>query len=579
MSTIDNRFVRRLQQKLVAADIDCEDKKESDFDVEWCLEQYGHDVDETADVLKGLPWKFVPYWKCHRLLQPDLEDRFVPIMHEHLTTELSTLDSTLAQVNAQLLQQIQPHRTQLEQANEMIHKLHQDTALALMYVNRTRESMQQTRGDREEFTGLEGSIALIEAWNLRDQYFVLNRILSKVASLFENEKDLLRKIEDFDPRSPTAMDDCRRIVTLVRELFCGVNDENMSKIVALNSLRERSLSAMNLFRDRIHVLLTQVVGLSSFQGNFWKDAYEILLLARLEVEQQQLSHSKDVSDNSLTSLSDSWSQNVIQSLCHEVDRAFARALLDPSDSRESLYDKELIELSLELSQEGADSARLRTVTHNLVTIRFNFEADENYLPWVYRKLCSLLTDVLYTQYCVLQWHNCQLETGGEINGARSGTMAKDLNGVIVAEIKAGIPMLWKHCEAVLTRCLDEYLHLAAKTKLFHGDDDRTWAKDCESLHEVLQLTCQFLDIGRSFFKLIQLQGVEVTTFSVAPKDETPLQQKLCDVFRRHLRCIHVEAMNTFGSTLAKEDWKFVPLVTKNEFGSISDPKEAVEKVR
>jgi hypothetical protein len=41
----------------------------------------------------------------------------------------------------------------------------------------------------------------------------------------------------------------------------------------------------------------------------------------------------------------------------------------------------------------------------------------------------------------------------------------------------------------------------------------------------------------------------------------------------------VEAMNTFGSTLAKEDWKFVPLVTKNEFGSISDPKEAVEKVR
>lgn len=577
MSTIENRFVRRLQQKLVG--VECEDEKMPDeFEAEWCLDKYGHDDDETADVLKSLPWKFVPYWKCRRLLQPEMEERYVPVMHEHLTTELSTLDSALSQVNAQLLRQIQPHQSELEEANEMIHKIHQDIALALMYVKRSRISMKEIIGDMKDGSGLKGSMALVEAWDLRDHYVALDSILSKVSHVFESEKVLLTQIEDFDPRRPSAMDDCRRIVVLIRELCCKVNDDSICKLVALNALRERTVSAVGLFRERIDVLLTQVVARSSFQCTFWKDAYETLLMARLDVEQNQI--SVDEHSVILQSLPSTWSQKVVQSLCHEVDRAFARALLDPSDFRESLYDKELMELSVELSNEGSDSSRLRTVTHNLVTIRFNFEAEENYLPWVYRKLCGLLTDVLHTLYKVLLWHKNQCESIDESDTSHSTarTVALELNGSIMRDIKAGASFLWRHCEGVLTRCLDEYLHLAAKIKLFHGEDDRTWARDLEGLHEVLQLTNQFLGIGRSLSQHFQLQGVEVTAFSIASRDETLLQQKLCDVFRRHLRSVHVEAMNTFGATLAKEDWKFVSLAAKNDSGSVDNPTKAVKKV-
>jgi hypothetical protein len=102
----------------------------------------------------------------------------------------------------------------------------------------------------------------------------------------------------------------------------------------------------------------------------------------------------------------------------------------------------------------------------------------------------------------------------------------------------------------LEQCLEEYTKFVGRKKLFHWKkdtcDDSDWYQDLVSLHDVTELTEQFLSLGAVF-----LEGVPVEIVN----DGSLIGEKLNNCLQRHVRSVHVEAMNSLGGLLHREDWK------------------------
>ncbi len=96
-----------------------------------------------------------------------------------------------------------------------------------------------------------------------------------------------------------------------------------------------------------------------------------------------------VQDPCSSQLSKTWSTSVETALLFEADRALCLALLDPTDVTDSEYDKELMALNYQIDQDCGNPHKLKTMTHNLVTIRLVFEQELNHLP----ALFAVLEDV------------------------------------------------------------------------------------------------------------------------------------------------------------------------------------------
>jgi hypothetical protein len=182
--------------------------------------------------------------------------------------------------------------------------------------------------------------------------------------------------------------------------------------------------------------------------------------------------------------------------------------------------------------------------HNLVTIRLDFEIQKHPLPAVYHKLCWLLTNVLHGHYRLIEWHE-QRATNDDKNAVWKA---------IHVELQSRRASVWNSCVKVLEECTEEYIKYVGKKKLFewkgneHLDED--WLEDLEGLEDVLRLTDQFLSLRNEFLEGVPLQFIN---------DGSMLSEKLSTIFKKHLRTFHVEAMNTMGLTLYREDWTLIPL--------------------
>jgi hypothetical protein len=98
----------------------------------------------------------------------------------------------------------------------------------------------------------------------------------------------------------------------------------------------------------------------------------------------------------------------------------------------------------------------------------------------------------------------------------------------------------------------------------------------DGLHQVLLLTDRFVSLKRSFF---EEKAVESSLASMRSDGaEWPLHDKLSDVFRKHLRSVHVEAMNNMGRLLSKETWRLTTLVLPADMERKSQHKPTVEGV-
>ena len=136
-----------------------------------------------------------------------------------------------------------------------------------------------------------------------------------------------------------------------------------------------------------------------------------------------------------------------------------------------------------------DPSKMAIWTHNLITIRFDFELAKNHLPAIFHKLCWLLTNVLQGHHCLLGWH--------ETNRFCEGGPSEAVMIAVFEELSARRASVWNTCVKVLEDCLEEYLKFASKRTLFRPLDDGTlndsvWLHDLIGLEDILGLTDHFL---------------------------------------------------------------------------------------
>lgn len=520
LTTPEGRFLRRQMPEQLSSPISLP-------------QHFFQEADSTTlceAVVRSIPWKYVPFvQKDFRNTSSSEHD--MAIVEEHLMSQLMQLDGWLASVTTQSLQQVSCHKSSLELCNHHLRELNHSLAMADMYAQQSKKSLTDARGD--ECTGLTSAMVLLEAWDQRDVYRELDSLLTSCDHLLDQETQLDQKIKAFG-RDTSRLDE---IVEAARSFSINAHDQQLSRLTALDNVRDRAVHVLGAFTREIESLVINLVaGACVSWKKFCPTKYGDFLNAMVRIHQEE-----DQQNN----VYEAWTKCIVDTLLFEADKCLARALLNPTKCGDSAHDKELLTLEYALKDGHGDYAKLKTVSHNLVTIRFDFEASQKYFPLVFHRLCQLLTDVLYCHYVIVNWHKGNSDHDNEIH-------TKIRRQLLKSKFK-----VWKRCEQVLGACMDEYINFASKTKLFaEKGDESPWISDLEAMHDVMQLTQQMCVIGKEFLGKDAKHKVTCLSDETC---ETALRSKLCSVHRKHLRAVHVESMNSMGSMLSKETWQLVPM--------------------
>ena len=644
LSTLEARFARRQWQKhnrqLKASHGSSVSFAESDYGSEFGQEQATPideleipqyyftqpDLDDTVRVLQNAPWHHIAHLWDDSQEDEDVSNLRIAssysfedqldrraVWEEYLTDELCHLDAAQNEVSKHLLKRIRPHEPTLKVANRSIHEFATNLHLAQMYLKRSQAAIRQAAkgtydNERNLFqsnAGWHGAHDLLQAWDQQELYGRFQKTLDEIQDILDTEKLLLDRVENyaFSKENPREYEVLLRRVNKLKTLV--LSHDAWRRLDALAYLRSRLTknSLLSTFYNRLHILAgSMAVRCCRRRQNAVQEEYSTLLEAVMHVWDTlgnacELPGVEEEKKNLHLQLSATWPDTILQALCYEADRAMAASLLDPlidtdnlEATVESEYEKELTQLAYELQQDWGDVAKLRTVTHNLVIIRFDWEDSNRYLLSVYHRLCLLLTDVLYAHYTFGLWHeqivnkyesDCtgsedskeeKSETVDEQSTNKRSCSSKRL--ALLEKIRAkwleNREVIWKRCEAVLMKCLDEYVHFAShkSQKTTHqkrssavidetissnhsnasqNTEEDLWRNDLEDLHSILILTEQFMSMRDRLFGSTSVR-CEYT------KITGELKEKLCDVFRKNLRHIHVDAMKSLGMSLSQENW-------------------------
>lgn len=510
--------------------------------------------DDTAKLLEGLPWHFLREYRPSQQ-NGDSTDSELDRWDVYMTESLCTLDSALEQINEHLLNDIRPHDLSIREANRLIHDLEQNLRLSFMYHERTERAITLAMGDSHDGSGLVGHTVLVQSWAMRDEVEKVESVLEELNCLFAKERELLNRIDSFDTRECDGLDEYRAVTKLAQELQNQVCHGRLAELSCLDELRTRLDNTGHRFWGRL-LQLNESMVVRCLPGNKmdWFE-YERLLQAAIDL------HTSAFTEADGVSLAVDWSQSIFHALCHEADRALAFALLEPTEAGNSHFNKELEQLSNELESDWGDDAKLRNITHNLVTVRFKFEAHERHLARVLCRLCQKLVDVLYVFF---RFHDFLVTASDDHTSARDesqsgvtpleSTQRQAKLASILRQLQELSIQVWSQCEYVIIHCLDEFLHFSETPQLFQrtekGINDMAWQEDLKCLHGCYCLIGLFMSIKDEF--LATSVALEPTQ-SMAMMSEM-IREKLSDVFRHHLRLVHVEAMNSMGRTLASETW-------------------------
>lgn len=567
LSTPEARFMKRRQRQLFtdrpslgesSSSVTAERPKLERFPA-YYLESANH-VDDTVGVLESLPWQYIQALWNDDNDEEEEEERCdsneLILWDEIMTTKLCELDAALEGVNAGLLNDVQPHKEQLNHASHLVFDLDKNIRLACMYLERSKDALEKAEGIEEDASGLVGLSSLLELWRQRDDYRALGTLLDDVRRIQEKETELWRRIDTFDIRLSNSFSEYIAILQLKIDLERSTREGSLSKLSCTDELKQRLGSICARFWRRMLTLLESlVVQCSRKSNNFNWSHYETLVKTVLD-----LRTSKDFEGMKDVDLAKDWSSSMNEALCHEADRALAMALLDPTNATESDYEKELAHLAYEFNTNWGDSAKVRSLTHNLVTLRFQMETKENYLSRVCHKLFHRLTEILHTHYLFLQWHSAPFQELSKsydtLHEISVETCESNELKTILSKVQEAKEVIWDHCERVIALCFDEYINFAGRKTFFRKEDNRVddsnWIEDLDGLNEVIVLLDHFLSLKAHFFKSFDNPAGLLSLRQGA--DAPGLYEKCCDILRGHLRVVHVEAMNTMGRLLANENW-------------------------
>jgi hypothetical protein len=234
------------------------------------------------------------------------------------------------------------------------------------------------------------------------------------------------------------------------------------------------------------------------------------------------------------------------------------------------YSRELE--ALEYNESFLDAARIPSWTHNLVTIRFDFEikdGNKHPLPPTLHKLCLLLTNILRSMHALIEWHK---KTAMDLFEKKDDADMTHLLVEISQELPQRRASLWNACVQSMEDCLEEYLKFSGNKRLFvwTGDtcDDSNWFQDLQGLQDVSALLNQLLSLGPLF-----LEGIPADYVN----DGSRIREKFHLCCKRHVRTFHVETMNSLGGMLYREDW--ILLAYPGSSATSSDAGKTIIEVR
>ena len=561
------------------------------------------DNDPTLQELYRLEWDWLPYWQMDRLMDERMPDgspidvENVPLLQEQITERLSKLDSLYAKVRQKAYRRIQPHSESLERANRLALDLQRNIQLSQMYLNKSQNAIrqayygteakgaihndmdqgkQQNDGEIVDGLGVLGAVRLLELSDTRDAYDSLNDVVDEISAIYDLENTILMQIQGFDTWQENAAQACLDILRNVEALVANLEVEPANQIRCLDELRKRVPHLIpKTFMSRLHsVLENTAMELCLFEpeSSLSSKAYSRLLEVMIMVHQES---GGQCDKGGVASFSSAFSTTVQTAFLLQAQKAFGAALLDPVG-----YENEVTAFAQELfasrhNQQYLDAARIPSWTSNLVTIRFDLELQQQQddpnsnqrhpLPAVFHKLCYGLAEILHGMHRLITWRpGTEEEFGNKIHVTKN--FALDCVEAISNQLNDRRASIWNACIQALENCLDEWLKHVGKLTLFQRSDqvkdDTFWFLDLDSLQRITSFTNRFLSFESDF-----LHGVSKAVIN----DGSMVHEKLHTLYKKHLRTVHIEAMNTTGGKLYNETWILRPMAVHSE--SLSSGEE------
>ncbi|GAX23929.1 hypothetical protein FisN_20Hh137 [Fistulifera solaris] len=567
-STLEGRFLRRRQQKFFEENnqvlgLKQHEDDDDDDSIIWTTEDQDRcilrlqeefnlpeyyfsnpEVDDGVKLLGSLPWHnlMALYSKSEGIT----ENSDIEVWDDYMATALSNLDAALEEVQKVSLRQVQPLQSELLHANRLIYDLDQNVRLTEMYMDRCCDALKTATGEEAEGTGLAGSIIVLKASDGRENYRKLDDVLQDIACANQSLNDLYDAVDTLSFQRENGLSDYEKIIDQIDTLSKSLSSDCLANVRALDLTRSRLDKIGERIWSRLAILCQSAVVCLCRRAEFDSVSHKRLFDVCLDVHQRFGAALPDG-----VNLVNWWSEQINKSFCYETERSLAIALADPAyEIVRSDYSKDLDQLADEIDLDWGDRHKLRSVIQNLTTIRFDFEGSFfDYLPGVMRKLCLLLRAILVFSLKLTGWH---ASMGSSNLPCDSSTdLAIFSFSKQVQEIKEH---LWNNCEAALVRCLDGYLASRGGQSLFSYNnqdvDETLWLQDVKNLCIVYALVDRFISQKRTFFESVEASD---DVASLAGKKNI-IFDRLGDVFRRHLKSLHVEVMNASGRKLANECW-------------------------
>ena len=517
-------------------------------------EENGETNAHTVRILNSVPWG------CVQLDETGVvsSEQDMSVWDEFFASQLSQLDSSLESVHRIMAASVRPHL--LEDANKMVHSCEQNLRLAMMYWDRSSEALNAAiaAGPDGKFTGkgILGNAHLLKWWQQREEFAKLDSLLGRLESVIAQESEIVHRIDTFDAKHSRAQDEYAAVVSLGNHLREALDGE-LSSLVCLEELRHNRLTSIleERFWNRLKYLAQQGVVQQCRSRNESLSEYQSLMKAALglfEASRANLllasssssSHDPDSGFDVLTG----WSRNMSETIMYELERCLAVALLEPVDSIDSEFVKDLKILELEMAKGWGDSPKLRTLTHNLVTIRFDFEATLCYFPKVVLRLCECLVDVLKAHLMFHRYH-------AEFEAVDGQSTDADMMISVAEGLGKSARSLWEKCESILIHIMEEYRHFSSRRNLRPVDgsglDFSSWEKELQGLHTVYCVLCSFFNLKNAFFESCHSNDNNLDS------EQPSVLEAFSGIVSDHLRIVHAEAMTTLGRMLARETWHLV----------------------
>jgi hypothetical protein len=571
LTTLEGQWIRRRQlerERTFATAIDPDIPTLKDI-MNGLPEQYQlpeNMVDEGSNeannsmvrILNSVPWGYV-----HDIAQTQstLKEQDMLIWDDFFVGQLSQLDSSLQSVQKLMAASVKPAK--LEAANSMVHSCEENLRLARIYWDRSSKALDAATSQESDgkVGGLLGYARLLELWDQKESLVELHNILEHLEDAIAQEQDIVRRIDTFDFKQSRAQDEYVELVHRAESLRNAL-DGKLASLSCLKDFRQNRLTSVleERFWDRLKFLARQCVVKACRGQDVPVSEYRCLMKASFGLFEASWSNHLSLIEPSDSMQADSrfeestgWSRNIVSSVIYELDRCLAIALLEPIEPEDSEYMKDLRSLEIELETGWGDSAKLKSLTHNLVTIRFDFEACMFYLPKVATRLCECLLGVLKAFLVFYREHACL----DEPEFAENDTVSSSVESMsyVAKRLCSAAESLWEKCELVMTHLLDEYKHFAGRRNLRLADggglDIVFWEQELQGLHTTKHV----------FSSLLCLKEVFLGKFLPAEKNLETKSSVVFDSFselaRDHLRIVHSEAMTSMGRMLGKESWHLI----------------------